>query len=210
MNLRLQNLRIPYLPAGPSGVWGTVCDIPEGALIHLRARSGQGKSTLIHTLYGLQKEYSGDALWNDRPLRRFTPEEISQWRQNQTGIVFQDLRLFPQLSVADNLELKRQLTGFGSRKDADQMAERLGIGHLMQRSAGTLSYGERQRVAIIRALLQPFSLLLLDEPFSHLDEANIALAAALIAEGVQQRGATLFLADLEPDSRFPYTHRWTL
>lgn len=210
MKLLLQNLRIPYLPAVPSMVWGAVCDMPQGALIHLQARSGQGKSTLIHTIYGLQKEYSGEVLCNDRSLRCFSPDAISRWRQQEVAIVFQDLRLFPQLRVAENLELKRQLTGFGSRKDANQMAERLGIGHLLQRNAATLSYGERQRVAIIRALLQPFSLLLLDEPFSHLDEANIALAAALIAEGVKQRGATLFLADLEPDDRFPYTHRWTL
>lgn len=210
MTLSLRQLHIPYLKTGHSGIWGRDLQYNPGEQVHLRARSGQGKTTLIQTLYGLQKNYSGDILFDGKALRSLSTEQICHVRQQQVSIVFQNLRLFEDQSARDNLEVKRALTNYYPTERIDQFAQRLGVALLLERRTDTLSYGERQRIAIIRALLQPFQLLLMDEPFSHLDEENIRLAAALIAEEVAQRKATLFLADLEDDDRFSYTQKINL
>jgi ABC-type cobalamin/Fe3+-siderophores transport system ATPase subunit len=90
------------------------------------------------------------------------------------------------------------------------MMEALGIADRADRPAATLSYGEQQRVSIIRALLQPFSWLLMDEPFSHLDEANTTLAAKLIDSVVMRNGASFLLADLDDNTHFSYTQKLSL
>jgi ABC-type lipoprotein export system ATPase subunit len=86
-----------------------------------------------------------------------------------------------------------------------QMTERLGIGDKLDSKCRTCSYGEQQRVAIIRALLQPFDFLLLDEPFSHLDENNSKKANQLMVEEANNRGASIIFADLERIDYFPFT-----
>ncbi len=85
------------------------------------------------------------------------------------------------------------------------MAEKLGIASILHQRAGLCSYGEQQRIAIIRALVQPFSWLMMDEPFSHLDIANTKKAAALIAEECRKRNAGFLLTDLDEDNHFTYT-----
>jgi len=207
MLLRLNQLTIPYLSASPTGIWGRDLTFQPGERIHLRARSGQGKTTLMQTLYGLQKKYEGSIFFDDQSLQSLDTNSMCTLRQEKISIIFQDLRLFPELSARDNLEVKRTLTNYYPAERMDDFAQRLGVTSLLNRRTDTLSYGERQRIAIIRALLQPFQLLLLDEPFSHLDEENIQLATALIAEEVAHRKATLFLADLEDDDRFSYTQK---
>ena len=78
-----------------------------------------------------------------------------------------------------------------------EMASQLGIGNKLNKLVKTCSYGEQQRIAIIRALQQPFDFLLMDEPFSHLDENNRKIAAALIEEEAAKRNAGVILADLK-------------
>jgi ABC-type lipoprotein export system ATPase subunit len=85
------------------------------------------------------------------------------------------------------------------------MAQRLGIDKKLDSKAKTCSYGEQQRVAIIRSLMQPFDFLMLDEPFSHLDNVNRQLAMELMMEEAQTRGSTIILADLQRVDFFPYT-----
>jgi len=82
------------------------------------------------------------------------------------------------------------------------MATRLGIGNKLDKKCGTCSYGEQQRIAIIRSLQQPFDFLLLDEPFSHLDEQNRSIAMQLIEEEATERKAAIILADLKPIEYF--------
>ncbi len=103
---------------------------------------------------------------------------------------FQDLRLFQHLTAKENIELNRVLQKpYYESAMIDTMAERLGIKHILNQKAGVCSYGEQQRIAIIRALVQPFTWLIMDEPFSHLDIANTQKAAALIAEECTKRNA---------------------
>jgi putative ABC transport system ATP-binding protein len=92
----------------------------------------------------------------------------------------------------------------------EAMAEMLGVRRLLNRKAAFLSYGERQRVAIIRSLVQPFQWLLLDEPFSHLDQNNITKASQLIVEECRKRNAGIIVAGLDDDKFIPYDEKINL
>ena len=131
-------------------------------------------------------------------------EQLAPLRAGYLSIVFQDLRLFPELTTWENLEIKRTLTNTVTPQYASEMLQRLGIYEKKDSQAKTLSYGEQQRVAIIRSLLQPFDWLLMDEPFSHLDNMNIEKAISLITEVVNMNRAGLILADLERNDYFSY------
>ena len=87
------------------------------------------------------------------------------------------------------------------------MAKQLGVFDLLKKPCGTLSFGQRQRIAIIRALCQPFDFLLLDEPFSHLDEANIKAASQLIKNECEAQGSSFILVSLGEEYYFDYTHK---
>jgi putative ABC transport system ATP-binding protein len=124
--------------------------------------------------------------------------------------VFQDLRLFPEQTVRENIELKRQLNPYHSPDKIDEMAARLGIKSKLSSQCRICSYGEQQRVAIIRALMQPFDFLLLDEPFSHLDDNNSQKAMQLMLEESHARNASILFADLERIDYFPFTRLFHL
>ena len=117
------------------------------------------------------------------------------------------MRLFPELTAWENLEVKRRLTDTATEQQVEAWLARLGMKDKRDSLARTLSYGEQQRIAIIRALLQPFEWLLMDEPFSHLDINNRNKALELIAEVVQMNSAGMILADLDENEYFPYTRR---
>ena len=165
----------------------------------VKAPSGKGKSTLLHIIYGLRNDFTGNLKLSGEDSTQFLAEVWADWRQSKLSIVFQDLRLFEQLTAFENIWLKAQLRSNKTESDIYLMADQLGIGHLMDKAASTLSYGQRQRVAIIRALCQPFECLLLDEPFSHLDEENTKKALALIDNTCRQQGAGMILVSLGED-----------
>ena len=133
-------------------------------------------------------------------------DELAILRQQNISIIFQDLRLFPNLSARENIELKRVLQKpMYESNIIDEMAEQLGIASILNQKASMCSYGEQQRIAIIRSLMQPFNWLIMDEPFSHLDKNNIEKAAALINAECKKRNAGFILTDLEDDDHFDYT-----
>jgi ABC-type lipoprotein export system ATPase subunit len=92
--------------------------------------------------------------------------------------------------------LKNNLSGHKTKDQIIQMAENLGVASFMNKKAGILSYGQRQRMAIIRAMCQPFELLLMDEPFSHLDKENIEKACSLIKTETELNRAGYIIASL--------------
>ncbi|TAD85825.1 MAG: ATP-binding cassette domain-containing protein [Bacteroidetes bacterium] len=194
------------LAARPSTVWNKHVLLTPGQWVKVTAPSGTGKTTLMHLLWQLRTDYQGQLLYDGTNAGAFKPPALAQLRQTQLSVVFQDLRLFGQLTARENIELKRVMhtPAYCTPADVDRMAEALGIAHILQQKASICSYGERQRIAIVRALMQPFNWLLMDEPFSHLDQANIARAASLIAQECQRRGAGMLLADLEDDTHFAY------
>ncbi len=209
MNLTLEGvIPVPLrdkVAAYQSGMWKNARTFKKGDCVFIQAPSGTGKTTLIHILYGLRRDYEGTVKWDDTIIGTTDNENIARLRTSNISVIFQDMRLFPELTTWENIEVKRRLTNTVTEQQAREWLERLGLKDKANSSASTLSYGEQQRVSIIRALLQPFEWLLMDEPFSHLDHANINKAIALISEIVQQHGAGMLLADLDENSYFPYT-----
>lgn len=190
-----------------SEVWGKAITMESGEYVFVQAPSGTGKTTFIHILYGLRNDYTGSVQWDKTEIATHNSQSLASLRADKLSIVFQDLRLFPALTTIENIEIKRQLTNIVPTGQAVKWLERLGLGHKLQAVAATLSYGEQQRVAIVRALVQPFSWLLMDEPFSHLDNANRGLAADLISEVLKERNAGMILADLDNNNYFGYTQK---
>jgi putative ABC transport system ATP-binding protein len=198
------------LKAQTSDVWLKNFKASSPEYISIQAPSGTGKTTLVHFLYGLRTDFEGNIFWNKKDLSQFSAEEKAVLRATEVSVIFQDMRLFPELSAWENLELKRSITNTVSAEEASEWMQQLGIGDKKNALAQTLSYGEQQRLAIIRSLLQPFSFLLMDEPFSHLDHKNTAIAASLIAQIVQRNNAGLLLADLDKNDYFPYHKNYML
>lgn len=192
------------LSSRPSHIWSQSLVFSAPEYICVQAPSGTGKTTLIHCLYGLRRDYTGKISWNQKNLSSYTPETLAQLRSQEMSVIFQDMRLFPDLTAWENLELKRSLSDSVKEEEVNEWMKRLGIGDKKNALAKTLSYGEQQRLAIVRSLLQPFTFLLMDEPFSHLDNNNTRIAAALILEVVQRNNAGLLLADLDENNFFPY------
>ncbi len=180
-----------------SQVWGQNLVINKGEHLHIVAPSGSGKTSLMHFIYGLRKDFSGRINYGDTQIKKLSTEGFSSFRQNKISIIFQDLRLFQGMSVRENLEIKRLLDPYHPLSPIEEMAERLGIRSRLDKPAKTCSYGEQQRIAIIRSLMQPFDFLLLDEPYSHLDDANRHKATELIYEECEKRNAAMVFADLK-------------
>ncbi len=208
MYLQLQDLLPLYFEESKkqtSEIWGKDLRFEKGEMIKIVAPSGSGKTSLTHFVYGTRSDYSGTISFNGNNTRQFSFENFAGWRKDHFSIVFQDLRLFPEQIVFQNIDIKRQLNPFYPPEKIKEMAERLGIGKKLESKAKTCSYGEQQRVAIIRALMQPFDFLMLDEPFSHLDNVNRQIAMQLMIEEANVRGASIILADLQRVDFFPYT-----
>jgi ABC-type lipoprotein export system ATPase subunit len=194
-----------------SDVWSIDNTFSDKDWIKINAPSGTGKTTLIHILYKLRSDFTGSVLWDDVCLSKISEDKLAEYRQQKLSIIFQDLRLFQNLTAKENIELKRVLQKpFYEEKRIYEMAEELGVVSVLNQRAELCSYGEQQRIAIIRALIQPFELLLMDEPFSHLDKDNTKKAATLIAEECSKRNAGFILTDLDDDTNFLYTKKLSL
>jgi ABC-type lipoprotein export system ATPase subunit len=199
MQIQLQKIAPLYLEAAKtarSDIWNQEVVFNKGEKIQIVAPSGSGKSSLIHFLYLLRNEYSGKIIFDGKDIATFSPEAKANFRQQQVSIVFQDLRLFAQHSAGANIDIKKTLQPYAAAASAEEMATQLGISEKMQQNAGICSYGEQQRIAIIRSLQQPFHFIVLDEPFSHLDENNSIKAMQLIETEAAKRNAGIILSDL--------------
>lgn len=189
--------------ADHSDVWLKAIEFKDAQKIQIVAPSGSGKTSLIHFMYGLRSDYIGEILINNIAIKTAEAENLSRLRREEVSVVFQDLRLFDDQTMSQNLEIKNQLTNHYPKEKIAGMARRLGIADKLNTPAKICSYGEKQRFAIIRALLQPFKFLLLDEPFSHLDDVNRNKALALILEESDKQNAAIILADLQKADDFP-------
>lgn len=208
MELQLNNvLPIPLsdkASVAASDIWLQALSYKKYEYVSILAPSGTGKTTLMHALYGLRKDITGSIKWGAQDLQHISDEALAVLRAQHISIIFQDLRLFPSLTAWENITIKNVLTHCIQEDEIAEWMKRLGIADKKNALAATLSYGEQQRLAIIRSLVQPFDFLLMDEPFSHLDNQNKVIAAALILEQVQKNKAGLLIADLDENTYFPY------
>ena len=206
MHISLRNLHPVYFSEDRSvrsNIWGQDVTINPGEKIQLVAPSGSGKTSLIHFMYGLRGEYNGTISYNGKDVKNLSADQLALYRQQHLSIMFQDLRLFNDQTVMQNVEVKRILKPFHEPSRISEFAKRLGVDHKLDMLCSTCSYGEQQRIAIIRCLMQPFDFLLLDEPFSNLDENNRKKAMALMLEEAERRNAGILLADLKEIDFFP-------
>lgn len=215
MTIKLQQIiPIPLkekILARQSDIWNKNIQLERGSWVKVKAPSGTGKTTLVHIIYKLREDYSGTVYYDNNELKTISANDLSQYRQQKISVIFQDMRLFGNLTARENIELKRVMTTpLYEPETIDEMAVRLGVAHVLPQLASTCSYGEQQRIAIIRALMQPFEWLMMDEPFSHLDQANTAKAATLIAEECDKRNAGFLLLDLDEDEHFKYSQKLVL
>jgi putative ABC transport system ATP-binding protein len=211
MLIELQNLipePIPQEIVEASEVWGTNLRIETNSNVLVSAQSGMGKSTLLHVIYGLRKDYSGQVLMDANIIREHSYEEWKNLRKQSISMVFQDLRLFPHLTAQQNLELIPEVNT--STPSIEEMTAQLGVDNCLNQPVSTLSHGQRQRMAIIRALRKPFRLLLLDEPFSHLDEENQKHASRLVQEVTEANDAGLILSSLGPSPALSFDQQISL
>ena len=191
-------------PHASNSIWGNDILIKEGKKVMLNASSGKGKTTFTHLLYGLRKDYEGALIIDGKNPQSFTPDQWTDYRQKQMSVVFQDLQLFPDLSVRENLALKNNLTHTLTDEQMKAMLDYVGIGDKWEQRLGLLSMGQQQRVAIIRSLCQPFTTLLMDEPFSHLDKENAHKCMDLINKRCDELGAGFILTSLGDTHDFNY------
>ncbi|MDC0579995.1 ATP-binding cassette domain-containing protein [Bacteroidia bacterium] len=171
----------------------------QGKKYLIRANSGHGKSSLLNFIYGSNPNYDGKIKYNDA-----LNQQVFDLRQSKISYVFQDFKLFPELTIFENIQLKNTLTHHKTTTEINQMIDDVLLGHKKDTLVTKLSLGQRQRVAIIRALCQPFEFLLLDEPFSHLDNQNIQILTQLISQEIKSQNASLLMTSLGEDHFFSF------
>ena len=164
----------------------------------INARSGRGKTSLCDFLYMSRRDFAGEIHFHEADVRTLSDRQISRIRRRHLAYLPQELELFDELTALENVNLKMKICYDAAepRPDVVKWFDRLGIADRIDRPCGRLSVGQKQRVALIRALSQPFDFLLLDEPVSHLDEESNRLCAKLIAERAEQLGAAVIFTSV--------------
>lgn len=172
-----------------SNVWRTKLTLRRGEFYMIEAASGAGKSSLCSYIYGARTDYEGILSFNGEDTSMWKPERWQRLRRENLAYLPQELALFPELTAWQNIQLKNTLTNHVSDSLLKEWLERLGIANRSDYPVGKMSIGQQQRVAIIRAICQPFDFILLDEPVSHLDANNNRIAAEIITEEANRQGA---------------------
>lgn len=161
----------------------------RGCRVCITAESGSGKSSLLSFIYGNRIDYDGRIAFDGVDIRN---NSIDRWCAVRTACLAlhpQEMRLFPELTVRQNIDIKNCRTRHKTDKEIYALLERLGIADKADTLAGRLSIGQQQRVAIVRAVCQPFDFILLDEPVSHLDDSNNRIVADIVMEEAGRQGA---------------------
>ena len=165
-------------------------EINDGEFFSLLGKSGSGKSTLLKTIAGLITEESGTISLGDKSLHELPPQE------REVAVVFQDLRLFPNMTVEENISYPLRLKGIKKNernKKATELLELVNLAGFEKRHIYQLSGGQSQRVAIARALAAKPKILLLDEPFSALDENLRENMRVFISDIHKKTGITIIM-----------------
>ncbi|MBQ0050373.1 MAG: ATP-binding cassette domain-containing protein [Bacteroidales bacterium] len=187
-----------------SEIWKSEVTFERNQLYLVEASSGTGKSSMCSYIIGYRHDYSGRICFDEEDVRAFSTSRWTHLRQRSLSHVFQELRLFPELTALENVLIKNQLTGFKSREDILRWFEAFGIPDKADQKVGKMSFGQQQRVAMMRALVQPFDFLLVDEPISHLDDANSQIMADIMMEEAHQQGAGVIVTSIGKHMSIPY------
>jgi lipoprotein-releasing system ATP-binding protein len=186
------------LPRGKLEVLrGVDCEVTRGTILAILGASGTGKSTLLHVAGGLDRPEAGSVRISDRDITSLDAGSLARFRSRHLGFVFQFHHLLPEFTALENTMMPGLLarqTETAVRARALHLLERVGLMDRMQHRPGELSGGEKQRVAVARALLNTPDLLLADEPSGNLDPDNAARLHELILELSRENGQTVVVA----------------
>jgi putative ABC transport system ATP-binding protein len=172
---------------------GIALDVAAGETIALTGESGSGKSTLLHLAAGLDRPDAGQVLVNGQDIGPLDDRGRARYRRREVGLVFQQFNLIPSLSVAANISFHARLADRSDPAWEQELAEKLGIVHLLSRYPEQLSGGQQQRVAIGRTLAARPPLVLADEPTGNLDEATGDAVLDLMLSLGRSAGSALLL-----------------
>lgn len=179
-----------------SEIWDKGITFEKGRKYLLEASSGRGKSTLCSYIVGYRHDYKGHILFDGTDAGLLTTSDWTTIRREQIGYLFQELRLFPELTTIENINIKNALTNCRTSDEVDRWINRLGLSGKKNTPVGLMSFGQQQRVAFIRAIVQPFDFLILDEPISHLDDDNAQAMGEIIQELISRNGAGLVVTSI--------------
>ena len=198
---------VPYTFADKqlsSDVWATRYTLQRGMKYLVDAESGAGKSTLCSYLIGLRADYNGCIRFDGKDTRMLSLADWREVRCSQIAMLYQELRLFPELTAWENIQIKNNLTHYLSDQQITQWMEQLQIDGKRDALVGKMSLGQQQRVAFIRALAQPFDVFVADEPISHLDEGNAAVMADILQAECARRGVGCVVTSIGVSMKMNY------
>lgn len=168
------------------------CDKEEVLLV--TGKSGCGKTTLLHILCGLIRDYKGTVNINNINIAELSNSRLDKFRGRQVGIIFQRNYFISSLNVEDNILFSSYLSsGKKNKAKAHALAGELQIKNLLHKMPAQLSQGEQQRISIARALMNDVSVVFADEPTSSLDDDNALMVASLLQRQAKQAQAALII-----------------
>ena len=179
-----------------SDIWLKKLDFVKGQKYLVEAVSGTGKSSLGSFMYGYRKDYDGSITFDGEDIKTFQPHRWVELRKHSLSILFQELRLFAELTAWENIKLKNDLTGYRTESEIGSWFDELGIADRKDQKIGKMSFGQQQRVAFIRALCQPADFLFMDEPVSHLDKQNGMIMARILEEEMHKNGMGVIVTSI--------------
>lgn len=187
-----------------SEIWNSKVTFERGYLYLVEAESGKGKSTFCSYISGYRHDYAGHILFDETDISTYKMCDWTNFRRRHISHLFQELRLFPELTAFENVEIKNQLTRWKSATQIKEWFEQLDIADKLGVEVGKMSYGQQQRVAMMRALVQPFDFLLLDEPISHLDDNNAQTMTEIMLTEARQQEAAVIVTSIGKHTELPY------
>ncbi len=193
-----------------SDIWQRNVTLEKGHTYLIEANSGTGKSSLCSYIIGYRKDYSGTILFDGRDTRTLRVSDWVRIRMQHISYLFQELRLFPELTAVENVEIKNRLTNFKTKEQIHRWFEALQIEDRMDTKVRFMSFGQQQRVAMIRALVQPFDFLLLDEPISHLDDSNSDMMRDIMLQEATRQGAGIVVTSIGKHMQLNYDKTFSL
>lgn len=179
-----------------SEVWNQELVFEKGHLYLVEADSGKGKSTFCSYILGYRHDYSGTVLFDEKDTKEYKVRDWVEMRKHHISHLFQELRLFPELTAMENVEIKNKMTGFKNKQQILEWFDMLGIADKVNAKIGRMSFGQQQRVAMIRSLCQPFDFILADEPISHLDDNNSRIMGDMMMTEAKAQGAGVIVTSI--------------
>ncbi|MGX7263847.1 ABC transporter ATP-binding protein/permease [Enterococcus crotali] len=174
---------------------GIDLDVQDGEFLALLGPSGCGKSTLLNIISGLDTDYEGDVLYKGTSLKFLNDHELTDFRKNNIGFVFQNFNLISHMSVLENTMIPMYLNGnthSENKKKALELLDSVGLKKYADKNVKNLSGGQKQRVAIARALTNEPELIIADEPTGSLDSKSQNRILEIL-EGLTQQGKTVIV-----------------